>query len=489
MDKPSIKKNIAYQMAYELMVLLLPLITSPYISRVLGAEKIGIYSYTYSIATYFGMACMLGVKNHGNRAIARCKGNQKEINKTFSSVYSTQLLVSIAVFIAYIFFAIRSSSEYRMYFLIETFYVLSCVLDINWLFFGLEKFKITVVRSSIIKVLSFVLIFLLVKNQSDLWKYCLILTGCALLSQIVMWTYLPKYAKFIRPRRKDIMGNYKPMFILFIPVIAVSLYNVMDKIMVGALSDKVELGFYENSEKIINCVKTVITSFGTVMMPRMSRLAAEKDLKQSNKYMLLSVDAVMFLAFAFAFGIAAVSNVFAPLYWGSEFQACDALLIGLSVSLPFSAMANMIRTQYMIPNSMDNPYTMAVLIGAVVNLAINFALIPQLGAVGAVIGTIFAEGGVCLIQLFWVRKKIPILTYMKKSIPFFFFGLVMWICVTVINKLMTLMMSSVILLLIEILIGAFIYCLLSFIYFVITKNEMVIGVTDRIIYVLKKHRK
>ena len=143
------------------------------------------------------------------------------------------------------------------------------------------------------------------------------------------------------------------MLLLFIPVVAVSLFNVMDKIMVGSMSSKVQLGYYENSEKIINCVKTVITSFGTVMMPRMAKLVADRDEKQREYYMSLSSEGIFFIAFALCFGLMAVSNHFAPIFFGEEFVSCGPLMIGLAVSLPFSAFANFIRTQYLIPNNYD----------------------------------------------------------------------------------------------------------------------------------------
>lgn len=299
----SLKLNIAYQMFYEVLVLCLPLITSPYISRVLGAENLGIYSYTYSIATYFGMFAVLGVKNHGNREIAKSRSDQDKINHTFSNIYTVQFIASILVLVVYFIYALFVASEYTVFFLIQGLYVVSCLLDISWFFIGLEQIKLTVIRSAVIKIISFVATFAFVCDASDLWKYCLIVALSAFLSQAALWTYFARYAKLVKPNREEVKKQFKPMLILFIPVIAVSIYNVMDKIMVGSMSTKSQLGYYENSEKIINCTKTVMTSFGTVMMPRMSRLAAEKNVQQSKRYMRLSIEAVMFIAFALAFGI------------------------------------------------------------------------------------------------------------------------------------------------------------------------------------------
>ncbi len=478
MKKSSVKLNVIYQMLYEILALCLPLLTSPYISRILGAENLGIYSYTYSVAVYFGMICLLGVKNHGNRKIAKSRNSQEEINKNFINIYLLQFAISCISLFFYLIFIFLFQSGYRMYFLIQGIYVFSCLMDINWFFFGMEQFKLTVIRNTIIKFLTFISIFILVKQSSDLWKYCLIMTCGALLSQIVVWMYLPKYVKFVKPEWVEIKGNIKPMLILFIPVLATSLYNVMDKIMVAVLSTKTQAGFYENSEKITNCVKTVITSFGTVMMPRMSRLAEQKDYRQSEKYMMLSVEAIMCLAFSLAFGIGSVANIFAPIFWGDEFKECGNLLIGLSVALPFSAMANFVRTQYLIPNNMDNSYVVAVISGAIINLVINALLIPSLGAMGAVVGTVFAEGIVCIIQCWQVRKKIAMKSYIARTVVFFLFGIIMAVCVAVCQRFISEDIAS---LCIMIFVGVLVYAILCSTYFIKTKNELFLGVIKKLV--------
>ncbi|MCD7740824.1 MAG: oligosaccharide flippase family protein [Ruminococcus sp.] len=481
--KVSLKLNLVYQMFYEVLVLCLPLITSPYISRVLGAENLGIYSYTYSIATYFGMFAVLGVRNHGNREIAKSRSDQDKINHTFSNIYTVQLIASTFVFVIYLGYALFIAADYKIFFLIQGFYVLSCLLDISWFFTGLEQIKLTVIRSTVIKILAFVATFMFVRDVSDLWKYCLIVAFSAFLSQAALWTYFPRYAKLVKPNITEVKRQLKPMLILFIPVIAVSIYNVMDKIMVGSLSTKTQLGYYENSEKIINCTKTVITSFGAVMMPRMSRLAAEKNVQQSKRYMRLSIEAVMFIAFALAFGIGSIANDFSVLYWGEEFAPCGILLMGLAVSLAFSGFANVVRTQYLIPNNKDTTYITAVISGAVINAVVNVLLIPSQGAFGAVIGTICAEAAVCVIQCFSARKEIELGVYIKKTVPFLVIGAVMCLCVISLDRVLN--MSLIMNLLIEIVVGASVYLTLSLVYFAATKNEIL----ESVVKIIKKQKK
>lgn len=453
--KSNLKKNFIYQMFYEVLVLILPLITSPYISRVLGVEKIGMFSYTYSIATYFGMLAMIGVKNHGNREISKLRDNKEKMSFKFWNIFAVQILfstISIIVYLSYL-----TISKNKLLSIINLLYIISCMIDIDWLFCGLEKFKVTVFRSSFIKIVSFISIFIFIKSPDDLWKYCLIMSGSSFLSQAILWFNIPKYVSKSKLSFKEIKINTKPMLFLFIPVIAVSLYNIMDKIMLGFFCNKKYLGYYENSEKILFCAKTVITSIGTVMMPRMAKLVADKNTVKLNNYMIKSIEIVMCLAFSLSFGISAVSHLFSIYFWGDSFAACSYVLKLLCIAVPFTAFANVIRTQYLIPNNLDKQYIVSVVCGAAINLLLNSLLIIKLNVVGACIGTIAAEIVVCLIQCFYVKNQINVFSYFKKSIPYFFFGIIMFIISYCIEKVFN---PSVLILLMQIGMGFLVYCIL-----------------------------
>ncbi len=185
-------KNFIYNVLYQILIMILPLITAPYIARVLGAERIGIYSYTYSIAYYFVLFGQLGLNVYGNRSIAIVRDDKEKLSKTFSSIFIVQLFISIVSCICYLLFIIFSSSEYRLIFVIQFVFVLSCVFDINWFFFGIEKFKLTVVRNTIIKITTVICVLLFVKTQADLWKYTTIMAVGSFLAQLVLWLQIRK---------------------------------------------------------------------------------------------------------------------------------------------------------------------------------------------------------------------------------------------------------------------------------------------------------
>ena len=227
-----VNKNFMYNMVYQILLYIIPFIVTPYISRVLGAENIGIYSYTYSIVTYFMLLTLLGINNYGTRNIARNHKNREKLSFTFSSIYYLQIIMGIIMLVIYNISIIFMDKAYTMLFIINNLFIISAILDINWLFFGLEEFKITTVRNGIIKIVSVLLIFLLVKEKQDLWKYLLIMSGSLVISQLYLFLFRKKYVDFKKVKIKDITKHIKSICVLFIPVIAYSVYRVMDKTMI-----------------------------------------------------------------------------------------------------------------------------------------------------------------------------------------------------------------------------------------------------------------
>lgn len=459
----SIKKNFIYNSLYQILIMFIPLITTPYISRVLGANGIGTYSYAYSIASYFVLFIMLGINNYGNRTIARIRDDNDELSKSFWSIYAMQFFLGIIVNIFYVLYVFKISNDIYVS-LSMFFYVLSATFDINWLFFGLEKFKMTVIRNTVIKIVTTICIFLFVKTSNDIIIYCLIMTIGMLFSQIVLWPYVLKNIKLYRPNFCDVKKHIKPNLVLFITVIAVSLFNIMDKIMLGLMTSKIEVGFYDSSQKIIAIPTALITSLGTVMLPRMSNMV-EKDEKQSNKLIYISIIFAMFLSTSMCFGIMGVSREFVPVFYGKGYEKCIILFLILLPTCLFLAFANVIRTQYLLPHQMDRAYVVSAILGATVNVIGNLIMIPKYGSIGASISTLLAEAVVCFYQSNSVKKYQPILFYITKSIPFLVSGITMFICLFIVS----LDFSNVISLAIKIIMGACIYFIILICQLVVYK--------------------
>lgn len=420
----SIKKNFIYNSIYQILLLLIPIITTPYISRVLGATNIGVYSFNNSIAYYFVIFTMLGLNNYGNREIAKSKGNKEKLSSVFWNIYSMQVGCGVIVNICYAIYVFFIAENKTIAFILWI-YVVSASFDINWFFFGLEKFKLTVTRNIIVKICTTVSVFLFVKTSDDVGLYCLVLSLGYFVSHLALWPFVSKEVIFSKIEWNKIREHIKPNLFLFITVLAVSLFKIMDKIMLGIITTEEEVGFYESSERIIQIPIAFITSLGTVMLPRMSSLIANNR-KEGNMLTYKSIIFAMFLSSSISFGLMGISREFVPMFYGPGYDTCVYLFWILLPSSLFMAFANVIRTQYLIPIGNDKIYVISAILGAVFNLTINFLLIPILGAIGASIGTLISELVVCVYQSFMSRKGIPIKKYIVDAIPFIASGVVMF---------------------------------------------------------------
>ena len=424
----SIKKNYIFNSLYQILTLAVPLITTPYLTRVIGADGIGVYSYQYTITSYFTMFVLLGLENYGNREIARHCRSKEDLSYTFSSIYCLQLFMGFLVTAAYGVYIVFSG-ENRLYVLVFGINVIAACLDINWSLYGLELFQSVAIRNVIIKFLTTVGIFLFVKNEADVIRYCMVMLLGNLATQLSTWPIIRKRITLVRPKIRDVFKHLVPNLWLFLTVISVSLYKTVDKVMLGVFDpQKTQVGFYELSERIISIPNMLVVSLGTVMMPRISGMIARKD--ESYKELILpSLLFTVSLASAMSFGIMGLSQEFVPLFYGEGFELCIRLYLILLPSSLFMSFANVIRTQYILPNCWDKTLMMSGISGNVVNIIINSLLIPSYGAVGAALGTVCAEALVCFYQAVSVRKDLPLKRYLEYILPLVVIGLVMFIVI------------------------------------------------------------
>lgn len=471
MKKESLKINFIYNIVYQILVLILPLITAPYLSRIIGSEGIGVYSYTQAFANYFVLVILLGVENYGNREIAKTRDNAEKRDTVFWSIFLIQFFLMIVLTILYLGYVLITNPDYATIYILQIFYVISAGFNINWYFFGTEKFKITVTRNMVIKVITTILIFIFVKNTHDLWLYALIISLGTLISNMVVWPFLLKEVKFRKINWKSVKVHILPNLILFLPVIAVSLYNIMDKLMLGSMSTYQEVGYYTYAEKIVQVPITVIIALGTVMMPHVSNLFSKGKEEECKVLFDKAMLFVIFTSSAFMFGMANLAPGFSILYYGSGFERCGLFMMILSPVIIFKSWANLVRTQYIIPKEYDGIYIISVSLGAIVNLIINMCLIPRYAGIGAIIGTIFAEFVVCFVQTWKTRKEINFKPYFLDCFCFCLIGFIMYTFMEIIGNrfvLQNMLFANVV---IRFICGALIYIILSIIYLLIVKKD------------------
>ena len=486
MPKASLKLNLLLNVAYQLLKIAVPLLTVPYLSRVLFSDGIGQYSFTYSIADYFVLAGMLGLNQYGNRAIARVRDSKIERSRVFCSIFCMQFVWALVVLVVYIIWAFCGSGSYRNLALVWILWVFADLFDVSWFFFGMEEFKLTVMRNVLLKLLSLALIFLFVRSSNDVAIYCGITALNFFLTAIVLWPFVLKRVDFYRPTFKEVLSHVKPNLLLFAPVVAISLYTQMDKIILGILSTTQQVGFYDYSEKLSKIPLALITALGTVMLPRMSGVIAKGNDIEALRYLNMSFSLAMLMAMCFAFGIASISDVFIPVFFGEGWDECVLLMALLSGIIPLVATTNVIGVQYLIPSGKDKQYTCSVFVGACVNIVANIALVPALAALGSVIAVLIAEFSVLLCQILIVKRSIEIKKWLIPTICATGAGLIMFVVVKCFSLFMP--QISVTALLLRVLVGAGVYAALSYLWMRLSKNPLLDSMSRPVKSVIEKLR-
>lgn len=454
MNQQSVKKNFILQIAYQSIILVLPLIISPILTRTLGSTALGIYSYVNSVAYYFVVFANLGIVRYGQRIIAANRNDETNLRINFWSLWFTHAAVSMLSIIAYIVFILIFVEEDSIIYWINLLYVASALFDLTWLFYGLENFKNVVIKNLIVRILTFVFIVSLIKSPSDLWVYTFLEVLALFLGNILLIPSAVKEVPFIRFDVQNCISHLKPLLVLAISVVAVSLYSVFDKILLGVMTTKDNVAFYEYSNRIVNIPKTFIGVIGTVIFPRACVFANKGNLNSQKKYANIAFLGVAIIGFASIFGLLAVGPTFATEYFGESFSECGKIIISLTPLIVVLGLGDVIRSVFLIPMKRDKVYVVCICLNAVVNLILSWLLIPILGIYGAVIGTTAAEVfGLCYQSVF-CRKQIDFRILVKDLLIFGTGGVIMYICIISIDPLLNGGLKKI---LIEMIFGVVIY--------------------------------
>ena len=454
MPKKSITKNYLYNLTYQILILVLPLITTPYLARVLGARGTGIYSYTYTIVNYFVLFGSLGVSLYGQREIAYAQEKKQKRKKIFLELVIFRFItISVAIFVYYMFF-IRIG-EYSVYYKILLFELIAGAFDISWFFQGLEEFKKTVTRNILVRTISVALIFIFVKKQEDLVTYMYIYSLADLIGNLTLWFYLPRYFRGVKVKNINLTAQIRPIILLFIPQITTKLYNMLDTTMLGKMiADKTEVGYYEQSQKVIRLMLTVVTSLGTVMIPRMANMFANGEKKQINYYMRRSFSFVFMLSFPMIFGIISVSKAFTPVFFGPGYEKVATLMCIISPIVLLMGISNVLGNQYLLPTKRQKEYTIAEGAGVVANFIMNYIFISLWSSIGACIATVLSQVVVDYMQFRVLKREIKFDKIIKLSYKYLLAAFIMFIACNLTKIFVNRGIASIIL---QVVVGVLVY--------------------------------
>ena len=459
MDK-KILSNYIYNILYQLVKIILPLIIVPYTLSVIGEDALGISDFAGNIAQWFIIFGVLGVNLYGNRTIAKVRDNQDELSKTFFEIFTMQVInIGLALFgyLLYIQFAVH---ENRLIYYLQSLTLVASMFDITWFFYGVEDFKSASLRNILVKIIGVTLIMLLVKGPEYLWLYVIINTCSDIFGQGIMFIQLRKYIRFEKINWiKGYTKHVKATFVLFIPTIAINVYTLLDQTMLGFLSDSVaNVTLYKTAQGFVKMFLYFITSIGAVMLPRITNVFYNKGGKEEvERYINTTYKIALYLAIPMTVAMITVSPYFIP--WFLPKQPSVALLIQISSPIVlFISMSNVFGTQYLVPTGMNKEYSNSVVLGAVCNFCINLCLIPFLGGVGAAIGSVCAEFAVTFVQYRYIKNEIHVQLKDKNILKYLISSLIMGAVVLLIGMILG---ASLMTNLIQALAGASIYfCLL-----------------------------
>lgn len=428
MEKKSIGINYVYNLSFQVLNVILPLVTAPYISRVLGASNLGIHSYADSITAFFLLFATLGILQYGSREIARHRDNKKQTSIVFWELIVFKALTSvISVFLFVLYFLLWESKNALIYGILSINF-LSNALEIGWFYNGLENFKASSLKNSFVKLLGVLLIFLSVNDEGDLPLYVFCIVVPNLLGNILLWTDLKKYLTKVSLKELHPFKHLKNILVFFIPAASAQIYHTVDKLMLQwVLKDNYQNGIYSQAYKIITVVMSVLTTYNAVMFSRMSNLYAKNEQEAIDKHFKISTSFVEALGIAMSVGLFAIAPRFVPVFFGEGYEEVVILLRIFAPMILITGLSNMIANQRLIPAGKQSKTNTATVCGALINILLNMLLIPSFGAAGACIATVFSEVVILIIVLCFAKNAFSII--LKQSGNYIFASIILGISV------------------------------------------------------------
>ncbi|MCV3320383.1 flippase [Pediococcus pentosaceus] len=449
-------KNYLYNASYQVFVLLIPLITTPYLARVLGPTGVGINAYTNSIIQYFILFGSIGVNLYGNRQIAFVRDDKDKMTKTFYEIFLMRIMTIVLAYAAFLIFLMTTGS-YHVYYLAQSVSIIAAAFDISWFFMGVENFGVTVLRNLVVKIITLFSIFIFVKSFDDLNIYITILSLSLLIGNLTLFPNLRRYIGKVKFKNLRVWQHLKPSMVLFIPQIATQIYLVVNKTMLGSMTSVQSAGYFDQSDKMIKMILAVVTATGTVMLPHVANAFMKGEVEKTKQFLYNSFSFVTALSVPMMFGIAAVAKKFVPLFFTDKFLAVTPLMMIESVVILLIAWSNALGTQYLLPTNQNGAFTKSVVLGAVVNIIVNIPLIMLFGALGATISTVLSELAVTGYQLHVLRNQIKYRSLFTDTEKYLLAGFIMFLVVFSIDGKLD---NSWTMLIIEVLVGIIIYVIL-----------------------------
>lgn len=403
----SIGKNIIWNFIRVISSLLFPLVTFPYVTRILGPYNLGLYNYALSIVGYFILFANLGFPLYGTREVARYKNNKQKVEEVVGSIFTANLLTVFVSFILFYCLVIHSFTNNRFLYLTVGISIILSAISFEWFYQGIEDFKYITVRSILIKIVSIIFLFLYVHDENDLLSYAILNVVANGGNNIFNLYHLKKYTN-LTLRFSKIILVIKGSSNLFLGSIIISLYTYLNSIMLGTMGDVTAVGYYTSGDKFIQVALTGIASITTSVLPRVSYLTAQND----DQLVVALQKKVLNLIFFITVPLAAIfilfSNQIICIFCGSEFMPSVNVLIINSLLIVIIPLSSFLGMQVLYPKGKEKLGNLCVTLGASINLLMNLLLIKYLSYIGVAISVVIAETTVTVSHYFFSKKYMTL---------------------------------------------------------------------------------
>jgi O-antigen/teichoic acid export membrane protein len=414
-----VKKNYIYTLLLTIFNIIFPILSFPYISRILGPAGVGKVQFIITFAQYFALVSALGIPYYGVREIARVRSNNKELSKTFSELIFIYVITSVLISAIYIIviMAFTHFSTDLSYYLPSLLIVLLGFSSIDWFYQGIEEFKSIALRSIFIKIASLVMMYMFVKTVHDALLYLYISIFSVLGNNIINIIFLRNKVT-ISIKKVNMRKHLRPLFYIFGANLSIAMYNMLDTILLGLLSNDKAVGYYTASTKITRIALPMVVSIGTVLLPKISESFHKKDDKY-KELLASSYSFIILLAVPITFALFLLAPELIHLISGSAFTPAIIPMQILSVLPVFIGMGNLLGVQVLISSGKEREMLKSVMVGMALSVALNMLLVPKTHEVGAAIANSVTELVVSCIFYYFVKKAYGI-TF---SIKIFFFSI------------------------------------------------------------------
>ncbi|WP_460018114.1 oligosaccharide flippase family protein, partial [Lactovum odontotermitis] len=396
-------KNFFYMSFYQILAIILPIITAPYASRVLGVKGVGINNFTNSITSYFLLFAALGTWVYGSREIAYVQNDKKKRSQVFWGInFLSWLTSSISLIVFLIFVAL--AHDYQTIYLWQGIAILTVFFDISWYFSGRENFRAISLRSTVTRIISVILLFIFVHKPSDLWIYVATLVLPSFVSALTFWPILLKEVDKPDICNLELFKHLRKTIVMFLPTQLTNFYLMFGVSMVGILDSVDHSGLFTQANTLIRLPLSIISAIGFAMLPHVANLFSEKNIIGIKKAILQSFNVSTGLAVGLFFGILAISLKFGSFFYGKGFEETGILMMIISPIILFLVWSNVFGYQYMLPLDLMKEFTISIVAGTFINVLFNLVMIPVFGVIGAAVTTVISELIISCIEWYFIRK-------------------------------------------------------------------------------------